>query len=75
MDVIEDKHYEDTVLMLMKDPIIIDMAGGVYGMEPDNLKGFSFINAALQEYNKRGGQIETHIGGPAEAIRRLLDKG
>ena len=32
---------------------------------------WSFVQGALREYNARGGEIQTHIGGPAEALEAL----
>lgn len=33
---------------------------------------FNFMTRALDEYAKRGGNVGTHIGGPAEAILAIL---
>jgi len=62
--------YSDVIAALMADPIIQAMASEIEGVEAD-LKSFTFIGAAHREYRRRGGQEPTHVGGPAEAIRRL----
>ena len=54
---------------LIADPIIRAMAAEAPA--GTDLKAFGFINAAFREYRRRGGQCETHLGAPAEAIRRL----
>lgn len=66
---IEATHYEETRKALMVDPIIVAMAAEI----PDDvdLTQSALMNAALREYNARGGTVATHIGGPIEAIRRL----
>lgn len=67
---IEASHYEETVQLLMKDPVIIGMAEEIpthFDPQP-----WYFMTRALQTYTERGGQIPTHIGGPAEAVRRLV---
>jgi hypothetical protein len=66
----------------MKDPIIIDMAGGLKGVPmselvhdgPDSTPRFEFMTAANAEYRKRGGKDGGHIGAVAEALLRLLPR-
>ncbi|HVW32777.1 MAG TPA: hypothetical protein VHL53_09595 [Acidimicrobiia bacterium] len=57
------------VAALMADAIIEAMATEI--SDDTDLKAFRFISAAYQEYRRRGGHVPTHLGGPAEAIRRL----
>lgn len=81
---IEAEHYGETRKALMADPIIRDMAEGVRDtllkdIAWTNLAGqlepkHEFMMAALREYGRRGGEIGTHIGGPAEAILALLNE-
>jgi hypothetical protein len=70
--VIRSHDYDETVRKLCEDPIIICMAMEV----PDDTEmyGSGFLMSALREYQARGGKIQTHIGGPAEAIRLLKDR-
>ena len=64
------KDGNDTVVgALMADPIIQTMATEI--SDGTDLKTFQFIGAAYKEYRRRGGHVQTHVGGPAEAIRRL----
>lgn len=71
--VIEADHYRETRKTLMADPIIGAMAMGLPGgLEEAETSGF--MQAALSQYHKRGGQVQTHIGGPAEAIKALLSE-
>lgn len=57
---------------LAADPIIRAMASEV--TDEADLTSFVFIGAAYREYRRRGGRIETYVGGPAAAIRRLNDR-
>lgn len=79
--VIESPRYEATRRALIADPIIQALAHEVGQslhdpklnlVHEDGSPTFSFTTAALEEYHKRGGQVPTHIGGPAQAILRLL---
>lgn len=74
---IEAEHYEAARVALMADPIITAMAADI-GAAKDgaglDINSWSFTTAAMREYLRRGGTIMSHIGGPAEAIRRLLDE-
>lgn len=72
--VIEGDEYRDEERALITDPIIVTMARAVTreqiayaGSDGD------FMAAALAEYKARGGNRHRTIGGPARAIRRLLD--
>lgn len=56
----------------MADPIIQAMAVEI--PEGADLTSFEFISAAIREYRSRGGQPQTHLGGPAEAFRRLKQR-
>ncbi len=75
---IEASHYGETRRALMADPHIRDMAEGLRGVglnqlaHPGGGARFEFMSAALKEYQRRGGTVPTHIGGPAEAILALL---
>jgi hypothetical protein len=80
MGIVVNSRYERTHQALMKDPIIIAMADEIpKGHEVANGDSVSadlnwqFIRAALDTYHRRGGKIETHIGGPSTAIRRLVE--
>ena len=72
-------HYAATERALRADPIIQDMAeeirqdrrGGA-DISDDLLESWQFIQGALSEYRAREGTVQTHIGGPATAIRQLL---
>lgn len=73
-------HYRNTVQALKADPIIGQMAAEL-NLAADPLAGatdengqptFNFMQAANREYARRGGRIEAHIGGVAEAITGLL---
>ena len=81
--VIRAAHYDETVKALMADPIIRDMVGGLVNDQSIEAKtavhnlrttGWApgFMQVALREYTARGGKVETHIGGPAEAITLIL---
>jgi hypothetical protein len=77
--VIRAAHYDDTVEKLKADPIIVQMAHEMDGYSLDELEWPSgprheFMMATLHEYKSRGGEIGSHIGGPAEAILQLLRK-
>lgn len=64
------KRDEDTVVTaLTADPIIRATASEV--TDEAELTSFVFIGAAYREYRRRGGRIETYLGGPAAAIRQL----
>lgn len=63
-------YYRIAVQNLVNDPILGAMAREI----PDgfDLETHEFMMGALREYRTRGGEVETHIGGPAEAIRQYL---
>jgi hypothetical protein len=65
-------HYDATERVLMTDPVIQDMAGAFDGTQSVDFDSWDFIQAALKEYRRRGGDHQTHIGGPAAAIRRIV---
>lgn len=75
---IEAEYYGETRNALVADPIIRDMAGGVAHIDrhelayDDGSPRHAFMMAALREYQGRGGTIDSHIGGPAEAVLSLL---
>jgi hypothetical protein len=70
----EAAHYEEARRKLAADPIIRKM----YEDLPDDLRRAvayeevedrsSLMTMALREYNDRGGEVPTHIGGPLEAL-------
>lgn len=64
-------HYAETVDRLAVDPIIKDMEANLQQMSDEEIASGDFMNAALHEYNRRGGKEGGHIGGPAEAIRKI----
>lgn len=77
--VLESDDYRKTREALMADPIIRVMAQELpadwrlrftYGGTADR-PNYNFMAAALETYKERGGTINTHIGGPAEAIIAL----
>lgn len=81
---IESAQYEETRQILMKDQHIIEMAAEMM-RHPENWTWDElvhesgtpkniFMMAALEEYRARaGGDAQhSHIGGPAEAIIRIL---
>lgn len=76
---IEAAHYGETRTALVADPIIIAMAQGLAGIPLAELQHedggpvWQFMSAASDEYHKRGGTIQAHIGGPAEALLILLN--
>ncbi|WP_149264270.1 hypothetical protein [Actinomadura sp. K4S16] len=75
---IRSADYDETVAKLILDQIIQDMAKGLAKEPLSELEHegggarHEFMMAALDEYKKRGGQIQTHIGGPAEALLKIL---
>ena len=84
--VIQAADYDETERALAEDPIIVAMAAELVGVrqldrenpvegEGVDFESWSFMHGALDEYRKRGGTIASHIGGPAAAIRDLLDRG
>jgi hypothetical protein len=74
---IRAEHYDATERVLMTDPVIQDMARELPDDGPslDFFDSWYFIQGALREYRRRGGAHQTHIGGPAAAIRRIIRKG
>lgn len=75
---IESDKYRTTREALAKDPIIQAMAADMpAAMLPKviNRHGsptWAFMQTCLDEYHNRGGKIDTHIGGPAEVIVKLV---
>ena len=72
-----DSHYDRVERFLALDPIIQQMAEEIVkarkgGAGPYDLEDWYFIRGALGEYRARGGDIQTHIGGPAAAIRHII---
>jgi hypothetical protein len=71
--------YRQTLASLRDDPIIQDMAlellcdlgdqARVRVNDPD------FMLLAIREYQRRGGKVPTHIGGPAHVIRMVVEAG
>ena len=76
-NVIKAGHYAATVNQLKADPIIKQMAEVIPAEALGQLTNeagepiWNFMQAANQEYANRGGEIEAHIGGVAEAIIAL----
>ena len=77
--VIEDTSYGETRKALFVDPLITAMAVEIADaikaghLTRADLDEWSFTVAALRQYNERGGTVDTHIGGPAEVIRTIID--
>lgn len=77
--VIEANHYRETRVALAADPIIV----GMYDELPAPLRlaladgslpeseRWPLMRRALTHYTECGGTIETHIGGPLEAIELI----
>jgi len=83
--VLRDSHYAETESKLMKDRHIKDMAAEIamdFGEDiavfysksthADGHPNFEFMSSALNEYHNRDGKIQSHIGGPANAILAIL---
>lgn len=72
MAIIVADHYRTTVKALAESEIIIAMAHSL----PDDfdLESHEFMMNARRTYKERGGKVDSHIGGPAEAIRLVLGK-
>jgi hypothetical protein len=68
------EHYKEAVENLKRDPIIQKMADELKDAWAVRTDTWEFNSSALYEYHKRGGKVETHIGGPAEAIRELVEE-
>lgn len=82
MPTFESPEYERTRLRLVADPVVQDMARGCRGLHrdtmahpgPDGGPRHEFMLASLRRYEELAGHpAESHIGGVAEAILRLLD--
>lgn len=69
MAVLRSERYAAAVAELVDDPIVAELAGDL----PANtdLEAWDFILAASEEYRRRGGTVEAHVGGVAEAIARI----
>ena len=82
MAVIRAKHYREAVDALKKDPIIIAMAKQTSGKSlvesrmvgSDGTPSGRYMVNILNAYVDYGGRVETHIGGPAEAIWALVSE-
>lgn len=81
MSTIESEDYEVTRQRMMKDPIVIAMAEGLFNTTvkdithpgPEKTPRFEFMMMANKEYRRRGGTDGGHIGAVAEALIRLVD--
>lgn len=73
---IRDRSYREAVDDLKKDPIIKAMVKEVANLafRQDQLDDYQTMMTAAAEYISRGGEISTHIGGPIEAIKELLNE-
>lgn len=77
---IEHPRYQEIVELLKADPIIIGMFEELRttGEKPSDLTSeegtplWAFMQSSLETYKKRGGQIPSHLGGPARAILQLM---
>jgi hypothetical protein len=75
---IEAESYQATREALMADPIIQAMADvvpplAVAGLSDDDGEPtWGFIRKAMDTYARLGGTVETHIGGPAEAVLMIV---
>jgi hypothetical protein len=76
MSVIQAAHYGETEAALADDPIIRAMAWEIPADTAatmlDGDPNWTFMQASLDEYKRRGGTIPTHIGGPARAVQAVL---
>jgi hypothetical protein len=78
MATIQAKHYETARRVLMNDLIVQDMAGGLRDVplnelqHEDGTPRFEFMQAANNEYDRRGGTNHAHIGAVAEALLTLI---
>lgn len=70
MPEIRAAHYAETIKKLKADPIIQEMAASIPA--DFDLTSWNFMTRSLDVYKERGGVVETHIGGPAEAIAELV---
>lgn len=73
---IQAAHYGETEAALAADPIILGMAADIPADTAktmlDGDPNWRFMQAALDTYKERGGEIPTHIGGPARAVQAVL---
>lgn len=67
---IRSPEYAKTIKKLKADPIIQEMAASI--PEKFDITSWNFMTRSLDVYKERGGVVETHIGGPAEAIAELV---
>lgn len=78
-DMIVSDEYRDEYDALIADPTLQKLADEVRGavaaevLSLSDLTGWTFMASASDEYHKRGGTEAHSIGGPAEAIRALVD--
>lgn len=80
MGIIRAAHYDETEQRLAKDPIVINMAGGLAGVQRKDLvhddgttPRFEFMMSANAEYRARGGDDGGHLGAIAHALLMVLD--
>lgn len=75
--VIEAAHYEEARRALVADPIIqqmfLELPAAIQVQLADGTlqDRFDFMTVALRQYNARGGTVNTHIGGPCEALEAI----
>lgn len=82
---ITSDRYQQVEKALSEDPIIAEMAKEIQdGIEAGHVSQSNFVHSdgstprwefmqrALDEYKKRGGTIESHIGGPARAVLAIV---
>lgn len=78
MTLIPDPSHGEVEEALAADPIIQDMAKGLYGHPYNELAHeggaprHEFMGAANDEYRKRGGLIEGHMGAVGRALLLVL---
>lgn len=73
--VIESDDYRREVEALKADPIIQAMVDELPpGFDPAITETWGFVRGASFEYGARGGRDGRSIGGPARAIRALLEE-
>ena len=80
--VIESPDYQRARDELRADPIIQSMADDLErdfgsargGLDFIRSNEWGFTQGALSRYNSQGGQVDSHIGGPAEAVRAELEE-
>jgi hypothetical protein len=75
---IQAAHYFEALEALKSDPIIIGMVPGLLTVPLSEISHenggprFEFMSASVDEYRRRGGQHQEHLGAIAEALLALI---